>query len=851
MNDLFTFLANPKTKFSKIILSIFCCLFLGKISTAISQRPARPDGAEILQSIKKLQVLGSVLYVAAHPDDENQRFISYMANVKNFDVTYLSLTRGDGGQNLIGPELREMLGVLRTEELQMARSIDGGKQQFSRANDFGFSKNPEETLHFWERDEVLSDVVWQFRKQQPDVVVNRFFHDKKYDTHGHHTASAMLSVEAFDKAGQADVFPEQLKYVEKWQPRRIFFNTSWFFYGSREAFDKTDKSNLWPLDIGIYLPLKGKSNNELAAEARSMHRCQGFGGLNTRGETLEYFDFIKGEKPAPPEAGQADRDMFSGINTTWTRVAGGSAIGKLLAKIEKNYRADDPAASVPELVKTMRLIKKLPDSFWKNRKLNDIKTVIKNCMGLYLEAGAAETTVTPGATMSVKLEFINRLGVDATLAGISILPSIFDTLPGLKLMKNKFYSLDKKVVFPKNLEFTAPYWLQKPSSLGMYSVENQELRGVPETPRAAKVRWQMVVLGEPIEFETDIVFKKGEPDRGEVYEPFDVLPPVFVGFSEQSYLFPDRARSVEVHVKAGREKLSGAVNLEVPAGWTVSAAQNFELSRKGEEKILTFSITAPEASATGQIRAVATVDGEKFDKNLSEIRYDHIPVQRVLRPSTAQVSRLDVKFLVKNIGYIMGAGDEVPASLRQAGVSVSILENKDLELENLKKYEAIVVGIRAYNTRDELKFYQKNLFDYVENGGTLVVQYQTSGEMVVKDLAPFPMKIGRARVTDETAEIRFSLPDHVLLNSPNKLTSKDFEGWVQERGLYFASEWDAKFAAPISLNDPGEPAANGSILVAQFGKGQYVFTGISFFREMPFGVPGAVRLFANLVSVGR
>lgn len=285
MNDLFTFLANPKTKFSKIILSIFCCLFLGKISTAISQRPARPDGAEILQSIKKLQVLGSVLYVAAHPDDENQRFISYMANVKNFDVTYLSLTRGDGGQNLIGPELREMLGVLRTEELQMARSIDGGKQQFSRANDFGFSKNPEETLHFWERDEVLSDVVWQFRKQQPDVVVNRFFHDKKYDTHGHHTASAMLSVEAFDKAGQADVFPEQLKYVEKWQPRRIFFNTSWFFYGSREAFDKTDKSNLWPLDIGIYLPLKGKSNNELAAEARSMHRCQGFGGLNTRGRS--------------------------------------------------------------------------------------------------------------------------------------------------------------------------------------------------------------------------------------------------------------------------------------------------------------------------------------------------------------------------------------------------------------------------------------------------------------------------------------------------------------------------------------------------------------------------------------
>lgn len=828
----------------RLPLFLLASLIFSTFFTANAQRPDRPDGAQILQKIKKLQVLGSVLYVAAHPDDENQRFISYMANVKNWDVTYLSLTRGDGGQNLIGSELREMLGVLRTQELEMARATDGGKQQFSRANDFGFSKTPEETLNFWERDEVLADVVWQFRQTQPDVVVNRFYHDKKYDTHGHHTASAMLSVEAFDKSGDSKIFPEQLKYAEAWKPRRIFFNTSWFFFGGREAFEKMDKSALWSLDIGVWLPLLGKNNNEIASEARSMHRCQGFGGLNLRGETLEYFDFIKGEKPPA-------KDMFEGIDATWNRLAGGAAIGKLLAKIEKNYRADAPAASVPDLVKVLKLVKKLPDSFWKRKKLADLKEVIRHAAGIYLEAGAAEPTVTPGEKMKLKLEYLNRAGLPAELAAVQIFPNLFDSIFAQKLDVNKFYTFEKTFAMPDDAVFTSPYWLEKPASLGMYTVENQKLRGLPETPRTARVRWQITLLGEPLEFETDVVFKKGDSARGEVYEPFDVLPPVFVGFGEQSYLFPQRERTVEVKVRAGREKLSGAVAVEVPTGWTASPAQNFELSRKGEERVLNFKITAPDAAATGKIRAVATVGGRQFDKNLAEIRYDHVPVQRVLQPATAPVSRLDVRFSVQKIGYIMGAGDEVPAALRQAGVEVNLLEDKDLSLENFKKYEAIVVGIRAYNTREALKFHQKDLMDFVEQGGNLLVQYNTTGELLVKDFAPFPMKIGRTRVTDELAEIRFVLPEHAVLNSPNRLTSKDFEGWVQERGLYFATEWDSKFAAPISCNDPGEPAANGSILVAPHGKGQFVFSALSFFRELPTGMPGAMRLFANLVSVGK
>ncbi len=394
------------------LLLLGFCLLPALLS---AQKPVKPTGADIHQAIKKLNVLGSVLYVAAHPDDENQRFISYCANEKLFDVTYLSLTRGDGGQNLIGPEIRELLGVLRTEELLMARSIDGGKQRFTRANDFGFSKNPDETLRIWDKEKVLSDVVWAFRETQPDVVVNRFANDKKFDTHGHHTASAMLSVEAFDLAGQASAYPEQLKYTSVWQPQRQFFNTSWWFYGGREAFDKMDKSSLFPLDLGVYLPLKGKSNTELASEARSMHRCQGFGSLSTRGESMEWFDLIKGERPKT-------QDMFEGINTTWTRVKGGEKIGQLMAQIDQKYRDDNPSASVPDLLRAMEMIKALPEGHWRTVKLAAIKEVIRHCLGLYLEATTSEASVAPGELVRVRLEAINRSNLSVQLTGLSLRP---------------------------------------------------------------------------------------------------------------------------------------------------------------------------------------------------------------------------------------------------------------------------------------------------------------------------------------------------------------------------------------------------------------------------------------------
>jgi LmbE family N-acetylglucosaminyl deacetylase len=836
----FTLTFYLKTKeFTLLIL-----LFIALSAIISAQKPQKPTSADIFQSVRKLNVLGSVLYVAAHPDDENQRFISYIANEKLYNITYLSLTRGDGGQNLIGAELREQLGVLRTQELLMARSLDGGKQQFSRANDFGFSKNPEETLEIWNKEAVLSDVVWQFRQTQPDVVVNRFYHDKGIETHGHHTASAMLSAEAFDLANRKDIYPEQLKSVEPWQSRRQFFNTSWWFYGSREAFEKLDKKNLFVLDLGVFLPLKGKNNNELASEARSMHRCQGFGSMSVRGESIEYFDFVKGDKPK-------STDMFEGINTTWTRVEGGKPIGKILAKVEKNFNINDPSASVPMLLQALQLVEKLPNSYWKRVKLAELKEVIRQCSGLFLEATSFEVAASPGDRMKIKLEAINRSKVMANLTSVSFEPALFDTTFSFGLMPNKSIFYEKSVQIPEKTDFTAPYWLQKPYTNSMYTVEEQALRGLPETPRFAKVRWNMLLNGVAINYETPVVYKTEEPAIGEIYKPFEVLPPVFLAFDEQSYLFPTQEKSIRITVKAGKENISGQLALEVPQNWSVSAPQSFELKRKGEEKTLLFRVTATQESSQGQIKAVATVGGISSSSHLNTIAYDHIPQQSVLMPAIAKVARLEVKTAAQKIGYYMGAGDEVPAALRQIGCDVKLLEDKDINIENLQKYDAIVVGIRAYNTKDALKFQQPILLEYAKNGGTLVLQYNTTGDIVTDQLAPFKMKLGRTRVTDENAEIRFILPESPVLNSPNKLTAKDFDGWIQERGLYFATEWDAAFTAPISCNDSKEKAADGSLLVAPYGKGWYVYTSLSFFRELPVAVPGAMRLFANLISVGK
>jgi LmbE family N-acetylglucosaminyl deacetylase len=830
----------------KIFWMVLC---LGFVTTAIAQKPEKPNAAEIYHSIQKLNFLGSALYVAAHPDDENTRLIAYLANEVKANTAYLSLTRGDGGQNLVGPEIRELLGVIRTQELLAARRTDGGSQMFSRANDFGYSKHPDETLKIWNEKEVMADVIWAIRKWQPDIIVNRFDHRTPGRTHGHHTASAMLSEQAFNMAGNRSVYPEQLRWVGEWQPRRQFFNTSWWFYGSRENFAKADKSKMISVDIGVYYPLLGQSNTEIAAASRSMHKSQGFGSTGTRGSQSEYLELINGDLPEDKE------NLFDGINTTWTRVKGGEEIGKILKAVEDNYNFSDPAASVPELVKAYKLIKQLPDGYWKRVKQQEVEEVISSCMALYVEVVADDYSATPGEDVELSFEVINRSNIPAQLWKAYIPGVRFDTTLNLDLDDNQSYKFYKKITIPKNIGTTISYWLNKKWELGMYTVEDQLQRGLPETPRQIKVMFTFNIDGEGMVLTKDVVFKRNDPVEAEVYRPFEITPPIFTNLNEKIYVYADgKPQEIEVLVKSGKPNVSGTLELCYSEGWKAEPANiDFELKRKGEEQKFTFTLYPPKEQSEDFIVPLAKVDGKSYTNELIVIEYDHIPTQTVVRDASAKVVNIDLKKAGQRIGYIMGAGDDIPSSLEQMGYQVTILEDKDITTGNLAAFDAVVMGVRAYNTIDRLKFQQDKLMEYVKNGGTMLVQYNTSHRLKVPaaELGPYPLKLSRDRVSVEEAEVRFLKPDHEVLNWPNKITQKDFEGWVQERGLYFPNEWDDQYEAILSANDPGEPARDGGLLVAKYGKGHYIYSGYSWFRELPAGVPGAYRIFANLVSIGK
>ncbi|MEO1435355.1 MAG: PIG-L family deacetylase, partial [Bacteroidota bacterium] len=527
-----------------------------------AQAPEKPNSAAIYESIKKLNVLGTALYVAAHPDDENTRMIAFLANEKHINTTYLSLTRGDGGQNLIGPEIRELLGVIRTQELLAARRVDGGKQRFSRANDFGYSKNPEETLEIWTEQEVLADVVYTIRLLRPDVIINRFSHDSGRRTHGHHTTSAILSHRAFDLAADPNVFPEQLKYVDVWQPSRLFFNTSWWFYGSREKFADADKSRMISVDVGTYYPTLGKSNNEIAAESRSQHLCQGFGRTSDRGSEIEYLQLLKGK------AFSEKKDVFEGINTSWSRLKGGAPIGKLMAEILESFNFDRPWDSVEDLLKARKMIQNLPEGHWKNIKLEELNTVIRHAAGLYLEAAADEDTATPGQTIEVTLEAINRSDLEMELVSFNYALTGADSTLNQSLNPNQDFKWSKRYPIPSNAEITSPYWLNDEASLGMYSVPEQEMRGLPETPRPTKVDWTIKVFGETLTYTSTILYKEGNPAKGEIYRPFEILPAASVNIDEPVYVFAnENAKTVGVVVKAWTANLQGTLSLDLPEGW--------------------------------------------------------------------------------------------------------------------------------------------------------------------------------------------------------------------------------------------------------------------------------------------
>ena len=828
-------------------LSAFILFATFSISVSQGQTQKKYTSSELYHEIQKLNFLGTALYVAAHPDDENQRMISYLDNHVKARTAYLSITRGDGGQNLIGPELKELLGVLRTQELLQARSIDGGEQRFTRAVDFGYSKHPDETLAIWDKEKVLGDVIRVIRELKPDIIINRFDHRSPGTTHGHHTSSAMLSFEAFDMANDKSSYADQLDALQPWQPSRLFFNTSWWFYGSQEKFEKADKTNLASVDIGVYYPELGLSNNEIAAMARSQHKCQGFGQLTSRGSTEEYVEFLKGEPLADKS------NLFDGINTSWSRIKGGDAIGAILDNVEANFNFADPSSHLTDLIKAYSLLQQVENEHWKKLKLDHLKEIILASSGLYLEANPEVASTTPGDSVKINIEALNRSPVNMSIKSVVITNGLASKAFNTELVNNQRESFELAVKIPENAKYTSPYWLEKKGTLGVYEVENKNLIGQPESPVPYHAIFNLEIAGTTLEFERPLVRRFSKPDKGELFEPFVVLPKASVGFQDDVLIFSDDSEKiVPVSVRAAKDAVSGEVSLNAPSGWEISPSTiQVELSKKGETKIVKFNVKPPASENEGTLSATITVDGKTENKELIEIEYDHIPKQSVLLAADAKIVRLNIQKRGNLIGYIQGAGDNVPESLEQIGYTVETLNVEEIQPQDLVKFDGIVMGIRAYNTVDALQFKQAMLLDYVKNGGNLIVQYNTANRWrgQFENIAPYSLNISRDRVTDEYAPVEIIAPEHPLVNEPNKIVATDFDGWIQERGLYFPNEWGTEFTPILSMFDKGEEPRKGSLLVAPYGKGNYIYTGLSFFRELPAGVPGAFKLFANMLSI--
>ena len=858
-------------------------LFIAHCSllTVKAQAPKTYSSSEILQGLQKLDVLGSVMYIAAHPDDENTRLLAYLANGRHLETSYLSLTRGDGGQDLIGPELRESLGVIRTQELLAARRLDGAHQFFTRANDFGFSKTSTEALSVWDHEQVLSDVVWVIRQQRPDVLITRFPPDARAG-HGHHQASAILAAEAFDAAGDPKRFPEQLKFVQPWQPKRLYWNTGSFFVKPGE-----DMSGYLKLDAGGYNALLGQSYGEIAAHSRSQHRSQGFGSAAQRGEAIEYFQFVKGTP--------AKTDLFEGIDQTWNRVPGGAAVGKMVGEVIKKYDAGNPSTSVAGLLKVRSALLSggVQDGIWQLKKGEEIDALLQSCLGLYLEATVSTATIAAGQTANVTIEAVNRGNVP--LAVHHVLAEEFgqDTLLKKSLAAGQSMRLVLPMPISSKVPPSQPYWLREPGTVGMYSVpasipevqsdlivrknrnkksipeqkiiseewltyDRQNLIGQPINPASIEVSFEIALKGTEAYtyFAVPVQYKHTDPVLGELYEPLVVVPPVMVNIPPaRAYVFADQQpKAVPVTLRAGAAGVAGTLALQVPAGWQVEPATvPFDLKNKDEEQTVSFTLRPLAGAAEGktELRAVATVGAEKYSRGIQTIAYPHIPTQTLFPEATAPLVRLHVaRGRTQTIGYLMGAGDEVPEALRQLGYAVTLLDPAtDLSAARLARYDAVVLGVRAYNVLDQLKTHQPELLKYVENGGTLLVQYVVNRGTVIPQIGPYPLTLSNNRITVENTPVTFLKPSVSILTEPNQLTPQDFsQGWVQEQGLYYPSSWDAHYQPVIASHDPGEADQQSAILVAPYGKGRYIYTGLSLFRELPAGVPGAFRILANLVE---
>jgi LmbE family N-acetylglucosaminyl deacetylase len=852
---------------------------------------------EVRQALERLNTLGSVMMIGAHPDDEREQVLAYLALGRHVRTAYLSLTRGEGGQNLIGPEQGDELGIIRSQELLASRRIDGAEQYFTRAIDFGFSKTADETLQKWDRNQVLGDVVYNIRRFRPDIVI-LVFSGTPRDGHGHHQASSILGKEAFSLAGDPTKFPEQLAYVQPWTPKRLMMNAGGPGGGQNKGKGK-NKANEPPpadllnVDVGVYSPELGASFGEIGGASRSANRTQGTGAAENKGSQINSMETVAGDK--------ATKDLFENLDITWNRLPGGAAVGEAVKQALDSFVPAHPEALLPALIKTRPLIAAISAATkdpLAERKLKELDDIIALCSGLSLEAQSDKAAVSPGATLRVNFTAIQRLPGQVALTGIRLTgmedaPTV--NLAPTVLVNNQPSRYNAGFTVPPNQPYTQPYWLEQPKDRALYSVRDPRDIGLPEDPPVLTAHFRVQVAGLDLELTRPVQYRYVDRVYGEQVRPFTVIPPVAVTLPEHALVFGDaKPRRIEVAVRSNSGKVAGDLRLDLPAGWSADpASRHFELTATEEQTNVFFNLVPPVGDSRGQsqekLRAIAQVGAQTISTGTEVIQYPHITTQTLLPPAEAALVRADIRILSKTVGYVMGAGDDVPQAIRQLGCDVTLLTEADLAHGDLARFDAIVTGVRAFNTRPDLRANYQRLFDYASSGGTLIVQYNVpeggappppppgavqaapaqpapgqptpalapavaaAGDGgLLAHIGPYPIRITRNdRVTVEEAPVAFPNPELRLLHAPNQITSADFDGWVQERGLYFADQWDPKYVSVLESHDPGDMPLPGGMLYAPVGKGAYIFSAYDWFRELPAGVPGAYRMFANMLSAAK
>jgi LmbE family N-acetylglucosaminyl deacetylase len=822
-------------KLKKNIIILFVCTIFLNLN-ASPPKIELLNAAELQIALQKLNVLGSILFIEAHPDDENTSALAYFSMGRKYRTAYLSLTRGDGGQNLIGSEKGAEIGIIRTQELMAARRNDRAEQFFTRAVDFGYSKSLEETLSIWGQESILADIVWVIRTFRPDVIIARTL-GEGYGGHGHHAAAGTLTKEAFRAAADANQFPEQMLYVQTWQAQRLYWN--------RWRSGQQKLPDTLTINTGEYNPLLGQSYTEIGAESRSMHKSQGFGAAGQRGVSNDHFQLVEGTP--------ASTDLFDGIDTSWQRVPGGHNVGLMLEEIIDTFDPQHPSKSIPYLLDVYTKLTELDETHWIRIKKEELLQVIQSCAGLWIEAVSPDFAASPGDEIKIQTTIVNRSEYPFSIQEIDFHELGSDSNLNVLLKNNDPQTFVKTIRIPRDFPISQPFWLISPPKGAIFSIQNQNLIGLAENPPSISIKIKIGAGSSLLEYSVPLLFRWTDRVEGERYRPFELRPRVTVHIEDKVKIYTeDVPQEIQVKLKSHSPNISGTVRLTGAEKWRVTPESfPFVLSNKYEETKVTFKVTPPKNSEEAILTAVAEINGEKYGRDIVEISHSHIKRQVYFPESRVRAIKMDIEHAGNKIGYIMGSGDEVADSLLQLGYDVILLDDEMLERADLSQFDAIIAGIRAYNTRRRLNNVYPRLLQYVKDGGTFIVQYNVSGGLQTQNIGPYPFTIGRDRVSEETAPVTFLNPQHPLLNFPNKITQKDFDGWVQERGLYFATQWDPKYETIVSSHDTDEPDKKGGLLYAGYGKGVFIYTGYSWFRQLPAGVPGAFRLFANLISAGK